>query len=190
MRWKPWHLAVAIGAGVLILGSGGVAAVAYVMDNRSKQDKLRSTLRAAAEAAGVDPDIPDALAYVESRWNPAASNTVGPDAARGGSFGPTQISMKTAMGYGFTGTPDDLMAEDGATAAYWTAVILAARPGGCGQGTDIRDAAAWWNAGKPSAAAVPSTSSAQGYMVKAASALAMVQASPPADASDDGTALA
>ncbi len=185
MSVKPWQLA--LGAGVLLIG-GGAATVAYVMDNRSKQDKLRSTLRTAAEVQGVDPDIVDALGYVETRWRALSTNTTGPDGLRGGSFGPTQISMKTALAYGYTGSPEDLQAADGATAAYWTCVILAARPGGCGPGTDIADAAAWWNAGKARAALVPASSTAQGYMLLASAALAKVRGSPPA--SNEGDQLA
>ena len=172
--WWVWVLAL-----VVVLGSGGAAAVAYVMDDRSKRDKLRGTLRTAAEVAGVDPDLVDAIAKIESDYNPGAKNEKGPDAARGGSYGPTQISMKTALAHG-PATPADLMAPDGGAAAYYTAAILAARPGG--PPTNPDDAAAWWNAGRINFTDLPTTNSARTtYAPRLRAALAWVKANPPAE---------
>jgi hypothetical protein len=129
----------------LVLGGATGAVVTMVNDRKLA---LRLELRRQAEAQGQDPDIVDAIAYVESHWDPSAKNLTGPDGARGGSYGPTQLSQKTARIIGYTGDMLDLCAPDGVLAGYWTAVYLSQRPGGgCPPGTAIEDAATWWNAG-------------------------------------------
>lgn len=49
-----------------------------------------------AKAAGVDPAVFLGIIEVESGWNPAATNLVGSDASRGGAFGLTQMTLRTA----------------------------------------------------------------------------------------------
>lgn len=119
---------------------------------------VRDALRTYASSQGIDPDIADAIGWVESRWKLSALNNAGPDALRGGSWGPTSISEKTARAYGYTG---DMQAfrEDPNLAAEWTAKILAARPGG--PPATPEEATAWWNAGKISMDDVASDSTAR-----------------------------
>lgn len=166
---------------LVVLSGGGVA----VLTVKQKQQKVRRELRAAAERHGVDPDILDAIGYVESRWTLGARSTDPRDEARGGSFGPTQISERTARAHGFDGDMKTLGA-DAWLSSEWTARIMAKRPGGPPR--SISDAAAWWNAGRSTFAAVPATDkhgnphpTRTDYEPRARKALALVQNDPPAE---------
>lgn len=77
----------------------------------------------AFAAQGLTPAWGVALARVETGGHPATNDT-GPDAARGGSYGPTQISERTARAYGYTGAMDDLN-TDPQVAAMLTAGLVA-----------------------------------------------------------------
>jgi hypothetical protein len=138
---------------ILVLAGGD-----YVMSVQAEKDAVRKALREAAVAQNVDPDIMEAIGYVESRWRLGLVNNSGPDGARGGSYGPTQISQKTARAYGYAGDMNAL-ANDAKLAALWTAIILRMRPGGPPE--TLEDAAAWWNAGRVSFTAVPADNTAR-----------------------------
>lgn len=157
---------------VLALGAGaGTVKVIDVLDERSR---VRLALREAAVMGNVDPDIMEAIGYVESRWKLDALNLDGSDGARGGSYGPTQISERTARAYGYTGDMLDFC-DDEKLAALWTAKILRARPGG--PPATAGDAAAWWNAGHATLATVsPSSSAVTAYLPELRAALAKVTA--------------
>ena len=154
---------------VLILGGGATVVL-------TAQQRVRAALRRAARRYGLDPDVVDAIGYVESRWTVAARNLTGADGARGGAWGPTQITERTARAAGYVGRIGAL-AEDVELAAEWTARIMLTRPGGPPR--TVEDASAYWNAGRASAAALPAGHvTLTTYIPRARSALALVRSSP------------
>lgn len=182
--------AAAIGAAVaavwffLEFGEEAVSDVTQIIDPTRVQ--VRQALRRHAAAAGLDPEIVDAIGRVEGPyWNPTATNLVGPDGARGGAYGPTQITERTARGHGFTGDMREMFNPE--TAARWTAIILGAsnarRPL-----TTPADYAAAWNAGRDDAdrnndgqlEELPEGHPTRvRYLPALLAALAYVQANPP-----------
>ncbi len=133
---------------VVLLAAGGAVVVTSKLSESQKT--VRRELRAAAFEAGLDPDFVDAIGYVEGpRWKLDARSTDPRDEARGGSFGPTQISEKTARAHGFTGSMEEFR-EDPATAAAWTATILLAAHRRRKLST-LADYVAAWNAGRDDA---------------------------------------
>lgn len=164
MPWWFWGFA----AGVLLFGG-----VAYGADPTS----VRKALRNAAKKYGVDPDLADALGKTEGpNWKLNARSTHPADEARGGSFGPTQISTMTARAYGYKGDMEDFRKNAG-KAAEWTARILAARPGGAP--TTAEETAAWWNGGATDLSNAPS-STQDSYYPKLLASLSYVQENPVA----------
>lgn len=107
--------------------------------------ELVALVRARAASWGWDPDWWQAIAEHESHMNPRARNLTGGDAARGGSYGLMQISLKSARAWmkdpDFT--PEQL---------YDPNIHLAVA--GTGFATfkpapkSLEDAAALWNAGR------------------------------------------
>lgn len=141
-----------------------------------EQRRIRRALREAASKHGVAPDIVDAIGYVESRWKMGAVNKSGADGARGGAWGPTQITERTARAHGYTG-PMEALTQSAQLAGEWTARILKARPGGVPK--SVEDAAAWWNGGKVSAAVLaPTHMTRRDYIPKALAALQLVKGTP------------
>jgi soluble lytic murein transglycosylase-like protein len=177
-----WLIAAA--AALLLLGGGAAVVVTL-----SERDRLRVALRAASARYNLPPEWLDAIAKVESSWRMGLVNGTGADGKRGGSWGPTQISQKTARASGYTG-PMEAIRDDPEVAAEWSARILAAS-----SPRDFADAVAAWNAGKYHADAnqdgeldageAPSIT-VDDYWPKATAALAYVQENPP----DDGTEAA
>lgn len=156
---------------VLLLVGGGTAVVV-----ETEKQKVRRALREAGVMQNVDPDILEAIGYVESRWRLGAVNKSGPDGARGGAFGPTQITEKTARAHGYTG-PMEALTTDAALAARLTATIMRNRPGGPPK--TIQDAAAWWNAGRTSAAQLSASHVTRTtYIPRALAALDLVRSTP------------
>ena len=150
-------------------------------------DRMREFLREAFEARGLPPEWGEALAAVESGGgNPDAirsdaANDSGPDAARGGAYGATQITIQTARDAGFNVSAAELAASP-ALQARITATIVAegfgyqaGEPYRYGRPETFEDAAAIWNAGRPFAA-LPASSSARPYVVAAQHALVRVTA--------------
>ncbi len=159
---------VAAIVGLVALGGGAAVVVS--------KKRVRRALREAGVKQDVDPDILDALGYVESRWRLSAVNMSGSDGARGGAWGPTQITERTARAHGYTG-PMSAFTKDPDLAAYWTAKIMRARPGGPPE--RIEDASAWWNAGRRSAASLDADHITRvDYIPKAIAALEKVRGSP------------
>lgn len=138
-----------------------------------QQRLVRHKIRLVAQAFGVNPDWIDAICWVESRWTEGASNPTGSDGARGGAWGPLQLTMLTARNAGFTGTAQDL--QDAELSALWFCKIQAARPGGLAE--TLEDTCAWWNAGKASIADAP-LSTKNEYVPAAKFALTLVQSNP------------
>lgn len=140
------------------------------------RERVRSSLRAAAERHGLDPDWLDALGWIESRWDGSAVNMTGGDLARGGAWGPTQITATTARAFGYTG-PMEALTEDPDQAAELTAKMVEAgfaeRAGKVyfyGRPTSADQVASVWNAGRlPGDPTLPGMT--VGYMSRLAMAL-------------------
>lgn len=113
------------------------------------RDGMAKKLRAAAERYGLPGDWLVAIGLVESRLDPSATNGAGADGARGGAWGATQITLKTAAAYGWTGTGAELAADPDAQAELTAKILADGAPG------TIEDACAWWNAGRKRAASLP-----------------------------------
>ncbi|MBK9519380.1 MAG: hypothetical protein IPO09_18980 [Anaeromyxobacter sp.] len=169
----PWW-ALALAAVAVIALPGGAAAVLIMMN--AEQKRVRRAAQLAGKAHGVSGAIIEAIGYVESRWRLSATNLTGADGARGGSWGPFQLSEKTARAYGYLGSMVNFT-TDPDLAAEWCALIMAARPGGPPRTVD--DAAAWWNAGRTSFAGLgPSHVTRTDYAPKARAALELVASNP------------
>lgn len=115
---------------------------------------VRDALRTAAQARSLDPAIPDAIGWVESRWDLSAIGDGGE------SLGPTQIRRTTLARNGYDGDPMEIT-RNPILAAEWTARLLTAGAFNA-EGVALRstpatldDAIAWWNAGKQDAASLP-----------------------------------
>lgn len=132
---------------VLLVLAGGSGA--WLVTRAEERRRVRVALRDAAERAGLEADFLDAIGMVESRWRLAAVNQSGPDGARGGAWGPTQITERTARGHGYTG-PMEAFTRDPELAALWTARILRASANRRPLLT-LADYVAAWNAGKDDA---------------------------------------
>jgi len=167
-----WALALAVA--VLVLVPGGAAVVLLSMSEEQK--RVRQAARVAAGDYGVNPDFVEAIGYVESRWRMAAVNKTGSDGARGGSWGPFQLSAMTARAYGYTEPMEQLLTNPD-LAAGLCARILSERPGG--PPASLEDACAWWNAGQTSATKLgQSHVTRTDYFPKARAALALVRSEP------------
>lgn len=157
-----------IALALVALFAGG----AVVKTIEDEKDLVRRTFADWAGRAGIDSDLVLAIVEVESRARLDVVNLSGRDGARGGSYGPTQISAKTAKAFGFTGDPMDFT-RDANLAAEWTMKILRARPGG--PPTNTNDAAAWWNGGATTLERLAPTNTARtDYAPKLAAAYAAI----------------
>jgi hypothetical protein len=105
---------------------------------------VREALRTAAARHGLRADFLDAIGKVETDYRSNLVNQTGADAARGGAWGPTQITTKTARAMGYSGPMEEICA-DPELAAEWTARILAP---GVGPKSTLADYCACWNAGR------------------------------------------
>jgi hypothetical protein len=179
-RWLPLLVVV-----LFVLLSGGAAVTAWVVKWTEEKRRVRVELRAAAARYGLVPAYLEAIAGVENMWSLSGTNLVGADGARGGAWGPTQITEKTVRKLGYTGDMAALN-RDPALAAEWTGRILAdshkRKPL-----TTLADYVAAWNAGKDDAdrnndgqlEELPAThSTRKDYLPRAFKALATVKANP------------
>lgn len=94
-------------------------------------------------------DWGEALGRVESSLSLGATNHTGPDGKRGGAWGPTQITEKTARAYGYTGPMERLTTDLNFAASFSAQLAAAGSPG------TIEDLGAWWNAGRRSFDSLP-----------------------------------
>lgn len=69
-----------------------------------KLTPMQQVVHDAFVAEGLDPALGLAIAQQESAFNPDASVVTGGDAARGGSYGLGQVSLKTALALDHTAT--------------------------------------------------------------------------------------
>lgn len=137
--------------------------------------RVRIALRRESINRKLNPNWLDAIGAVEGPyWKPNAVNLTGGDAARGGAYGATQITAKTARAYGYEG-PMEALLKDESLMAKWSAIILSA-----GQPKSYEDAIAWWNAGRKRFADLPPDHMTRTkYLPKALDSLAWVEANPP-----------
>jgi hypothetical protein len=179
---RPWLLLVVV---LVVLLAAGGSVTAWVVKWNEEKRKVRRALRDAAGRFGLVPEFLEAIAGVENRWSLSGTNLVGADGARGGAWGPTQITEKTARGHGYTG-PMSAFNTDPALAAEWTGRILAASHKRKPLAT-LADYVAAWNAGRDDAdkndngqlEELPEThSTRRDYLPRAYSALATVKANP------------
>ena len=134
----------------------GAAALFLLMRRKPEtaaKDDLFQLAVQTAQSAGVDPAVFLGIIQTESRWNPAATNLVGPDAARGGAYGLTQLTLKTAQALEPGITPEQLL--DPVTNLRVAGLLLAdnRRRGG----SLWPDVAAMWNSGSKFDSAPEST---------------------------------
>lgn len=156
---------------------------------------VREALRLRARLAGVSEDWLEALGETETRlgaWG--FLNDTGADAVRGGSWGPTQISARTARAWGYDG-PMEALTEDMDLAAQLTADMVAAgfaeltptsylrdhpdapyRPVRYGPPATFEDAMAVWNAGHPWAELSATSKARTDYVPRARKYLAAIEA--------------
>ncbi len=151
---------VLLGALAALLGGRATARYALGLQLVAKipsRRKVREALRAAASRHGLEPDWLDTIGWVESRWRLSATNLRGTDGARGGSWGPTMVSARTARAWGYDGDMARFT-TDLDFAADFSAQLLEAGfgdPGGRGQfqrygkPASLEQAVAVWNAGVP-----------------------------------------
>lgn len=139
-----------VGAGIVAL-LAGLTAFGVV---RAGKRGVAQLLRDAFRGRGLDPDWGEALGRQESDLKADAVNLTGPDGARGGSWGPTQISAQTARAWGYQG-PMERLTTDTAFAAQLTADMVAAgfsERGGqtyfYGPPDSLEQLGAVWNAGR------------------------------------------
>ena len=140
---RTTKILIGIGVGALLLLGGGVTIVAI------DKARARKLLGDAFASVGLPREWGIALGIVESDLTSTATNLTGPDGARGGAWGLTQITEKTARGIGYTG-PMSRLLEDPTLAA-----TLSAKLASQGKPKTIDDLGAWWNAGRFTAAALP-----------------------------------
>lgn len=151
--------------------SAGFALGASVVAMIPGRDQVRASLRSAALRYGLNPDWIDVLGYHESRWRLAAVNQTNGDAARGGAWGPTQITETTARAFGYTGEMDQLTTDPDLAADLTCQMVAAQAP------ATLADLAAFWNAGRrASDPALPASTRA--YIARIASELASLPAPP------------
>lgn len=164
-RGETTLLLVLVIVAVLALGGG-----AYLVNRSTTRATVREALRLRARLAGVSEDWLEALGETETKLGAAGLvNDTGNDAVRGGSYGPTQISARTARAWGYDG-PMQALAEDMDLAAKLTADMVAAgfaeltptsvlrsnpdapyRPVRYGPPSTFEDMLSVWNAGRPAA---------------------------------------
>lgn len=142
MKPANWWLIGAIVA-VLLLTGGGV--LVYQAIDREKAKKL---LGDAFAKVGLPREWGIAIGMVETNLKSNLTNMTGPDLARGGAYGLTQITEKTARAHGYLGKMSALL-EKPELAAELSAKIAAA-----GSPKSIEDLGAWWNAGRKTASAL------------------------------------
>jgi len=166
-RRIPIGLAIGIAAGALAF---------YLMIYRPRRS-VQDALEAAAARYALPPEWLVALGITESELDLSAVNQTGPDADRGGSWGPTQISAQTARAFGYTG-PMEALTRNVELAADLTARMINegfAERGGqvyrYGTPSSFEDMIAVWNAGRPFADLSASGSTMIDYYPRALRAL-------------------
>ena len=179
----------------LLLG----ALVYFVWENRSMAANIPDDLRAAQRTARTQwpkkrlivelesiansldlyPELLWAMCDVESGWDAGAMNLRGPDGARGGAFGPLQMTLKTAQSFASsvgrtTITAVDLL--DIELNLQICRLLLKELHGSGDTKRKQRDVASMWNSGKPLDAAPATT---QAYVRKVRALMDTYSQRPP-----------
>lgn len=150
MRDRKVLLLVLLVLVVVFLPGGALVGVKVIRDRAEERRRVRRALREEAVKHNLDPDYLEAIGKVEGPdWRLDARSTDPRDEARGGSFGPTQISAKTARAHGYAGDMEAFR-RDPELAALWTARILRAAADRRPLDT-LADYVAAWNAGRDDA---------------------------------------
>jgi hypothetical protein len=129
----------------LLAGAALAGGVVVAIDRK----RVAQALRDAFEAAGMPGAWGEALGRVESSLSLTATNLSGPDGARGGAWGPTQITERTARAYGYQGPMERLTTDLDFAASFSAQIASAGSPG------TVEDLGAWWNAGRRSFDSLP-----------------------------------
>jgi len=128
----------------------GAVVVFLMLSRRASADANSgdATFRLAVDTAlgaNVDPAILLGIIKVESNWDARATNLVGPDGARGGAYGLTQMTLRTARAFDPDVTGEELL--DPVVNLRFAGLLLAENRARAG--ADWRDVAAMWNSGRP-----------------------------------------
>jgi soluble lytic murein transglycosylase-like protein len=99
--------------------------------------------KAVATAAGIDPAVFLGIIYVESGWRADAKVTSGSDGERGGAYGLTQMTLRTAQALDPSINADALL--DPFVNIRVAGQLLAEN---ARVSTDPKDVAAMWNSGR------------------------------------------
>jgi hypothetical protein len=166
-----------IPGGIILLIVKGKSLIKFAYSLLPSRAATRATLRTRFTDKGLNPDWIDAIAYVESRWNPNAVNKTAGDLKRGGAFGATQMTMQTLREMGYTGTEEEYLADISLQGFYSAQYMAKSNP------ATFHDACAWWNAGRKTYDALPEGHRTRvDYVPKADNALAFVMDNPVSEA--------
>lgn len=133
----------------VLLAVGAVALIAsrtsksMATSSSASRADLERLVRAAASTAGVDYATLAAIVEIESRWRPDARNETGTDAARGGAYGLTQMTLRTAQALRPGTSREYLLTPEGNLDVAAQLMRDNAR-----RSRDPKDLAAMWNSGK------------------------------------------
>jgi hypothetical protein len=175
----------------LLVAVGATLIAFYVLMIKRPAMAVREALESAADRYGLPRHWLVALGETESGLTLAALNDTGPDALRGGSWGPTQISARTARAFGYTG-PMTALRENVHLAADLTARMIAEgfaershqpdapeigpfKPFRYGTPATFEDLLAIWNAGRSYAELDRRGSTMTTYIPRALEALAEIE---------------
>jgi hypothetical protein len=163
---ETWLL---LGALVYFAWESRAMAVTVPATIREAQKKARAEwprrhlvdeLKKLADELGLYPEFLWAMCQVESGFDAGAVNLAGTDGARGGAFGPLQMTLKTARAFAGKLGRDRIDAVDLLDPAFNLAVcreLLLELRGPVDNKRKQRDIAAMWNSGKPLAQAPQKT---------------------------------
>lgn len=116
----------------------------------SNEEKFLPMVLRVAQEVGVSAALLAATIAKESNWNPSAINDTGGDAKRGGAYGLSQMTLRTAQGLGYKGDGQGLLDPEtnvrlAARLHKANARLLSAR----GDLSQLEDVIARYNSGKP-----------------------------------------
>lgn len=183
VRW-PFVVAGLGVLGLAIWRRKDVATTAKkLFPNRTEEERaIRKAFLKWAVIGNLDPDFMQVIPKVETGYRLNSVNKKGRDGDRGGAWGASQITEKTARALGYTGKMEAFL-TDAELCAQWTAKILNDHRKRKPLDT-LADYIAAWNAGKDNADANNNNELEElgdkhqtrtDYLPKAKAALAYVQ---------------
>lgn len=126
-----------------LLAALAVVVVLSMRRSSSPSPDLKQLVADAADTAGVDRALFFGIVEVESGWNPDARNLAGSDGARGGAWGLTQMTVRTAQLFEPSITGEELL--DPVVNLRVAAQLMADNARRSRKWDDL---AAMWNSGK------------------------------------------